>query len=57
MSDKLTSKKGAAQMFSVSERTIDRMLSSGELTKIKIRGCVRVKVAEIKRLLGEEVSI
>lgn len=54
MKDKLTTKKGAANALEVSERTIDRMLAAGELTKLKIRGCVRVKVAEIKRLLGEE---
>lgn len=54
MSNTLTSKKGAAKMFSVSERTVDRMLAAGELTKLKIRDCVRIKVAEIKRLLGEE---
>lgn len=57
MNEHLVSKKIAASLFDVSERTIDRMLVSGELTKIKIRGCVRIKIAEIKRLLGEEVSI
>ena len=51
---KLISKKDAADVYGVSIRTIERMLASGQLTKIKIRGCVRVKLSEIRALLGEE---
>ena len=53
----LLSKKEAANMLGVSTRTIERMMTHGELAKIKIRGCVRARLSEIKQLLGEGASV
>ena len=57
MQDRLLSKKEAADMLGVSTRTIERMMTHGELMKVKIRGCVRARLSEIKQLLGEEASV
>ena len=54
---KLLSKQETADRFGVSTRTIERMFAHGELTKVKIRGCVRARLSEVKRLLGEEAAV
>ena len=48
---KLLSKQDTASVLGVSTRTVERMFAHGELTKIKIRGCVRARLSEIKQLL------
>jgi excisionase family DNA binding protein len=55
MTRQLISKPQAANMFSVSVRTIERMLKHGELTKIKVRGCVRIPLAEVLNMLRKEL--
>lgn len=51
MDKSLVNKGGAAEMLSVSVRTIERMMAAGQLTKVKIRGAVRLRVSEIKAFL------
>jgi len=43
----LISKKDAAGLAGVSVRTVERLVSSGELRKKKIRGCVRLFLSEV----------
>ncbi|MDO8723220.1 MAG: helix-turn-helix domain-containing protein [Syntrophales bacterium] len=38
-----------AEFFTVSERSIYRLLDEGELKATKIRNCLRVSIDEIKR--------
>ena len=54
---KLLSKQEAASVLSVSTRTVERMFAHGELTKVKIRGCVRARLDEVQRLLGGGASV
>ena len=54
---KLLSKQETADRFGVSTRTVERMFAHGELTKIKIRGCVRARLDEVQRLLGGGASV
>ncbi|WP_425499840.1 excisionase family DNA-binding protein [Cerasicoccus fimbriatus] len=49
--DSLISKKEAAKRLVVSDSTINRMLRDRMLSKIKVRGCVRIPLAEIERIL------
>lgn len=44
----------AAATLSVSDRTIRRMLDSGELVGVRIRGACRVQYASLKRLCRVE---
>ena len=46
-----------ADYFAVSERTVYRLLDDGDLQAIRIRGCRRVSLEEIRRfeeMLAEE---
>ena len=45
--DQLLTKKEVAEILAVSERTLDRMLARGKLTKVKVGGCVRLMANEI----------
>lgn len=58
MSDKkkLVNKKEAAEIMSVSVRTVERMLASSELTKVKVRGAVRIRIDEIDDMLGGQAA-
>ena len=39
--------KSAARFLDVPEDTVRKWLQRGQLTRYKVRGCVRVKVAEL----------
>jgi excisionase family DNA binding protein len=45
--DQLLTKKEVAEILAVSERTLDRILARGKLTKVKVGGCVRLMANEI----------
>lgn len=45
--DQLLTKKEVAGILAVSERTLDRILARGKLTKVKVGGCVRLMANEI----------
>ena len=47
VADQLLSKKQVAEILAVSERTLDRILARGKLTKVKVGGCVRLMANEI----------
>jgi len=38
-----------AEYFSVSVRTVYRLIEEGELGRTKIRGCLRIPITEIQR--------
>lgn len=44
----------AAQRLSVCRRTLERLIAGGQLRVVKLRGCTRVPMDEVKRLLGAE---
>ncbi|WPJ97641.1 helix-turn-helix domain-containing protein [Coraliomargarita algicola] len=50
--DILLTKKQASERLGVSERTIDRMIVNGELQRVRVRGCVRIRKSEIVQLIG-----
>ena len=45
--DRLLSKKQAVEILAISERTLDRILARGKLTKVRVGGCVRLMANEI----------
>ena len=49
--NKLISKKEVAEMLSLSERTIERLVLKGSLSCIKIRRSVRFRLPEIEEVL------
>ena len=49
--DRLLRKKEAAAMLACSERTVEREVSSGRLTRIKVRGGVRFRFSEITAMI------
>lgn len=51
---KLVSKKEAAEILGVSVRSVERMVASGQLEKVYVRGCVRIRLRDIQSLVGEE---
>ena len=48
---KLITKKQAAELLSSSVRTIERIIASGVIDKIKIRGSVKVKLSQVMQLV------
>ena len=52
--DRLVSKREAAGLFGVSVRTLERMISAGQLSILKVRGCVRLRLSQVLRLAGIE---
>lgn len=47
----LISKKKAAELLSSSVRTVERIIASGTIEKIKIRGSVKVKLSQVMKLV------
>lgn len=50
--DRLISKQQAADILSVSVRTIERMISNGKLTIQKVMGCVRLRLSQVLQYAG-----
>ena len=40
-----------AELYSVSQRTIDRLAACGKLPRVKIGGCVRFRFADVVKLM------
>ncbi|MBT3637474.1 MAG: helix-turn-helix domain-containing protein [Opitutae bacterium] len=57
MHDRLMTKKQVAETLAVSERTLDRLLARGKLTKVKVGGCVRFRASEIDEVLKGEKQL
>lgn len=51
MNDKLLTKKEAAELLGVSSHAVDRMIVNGELQRVRVRGCVRIRRSEVERLI------
>ena len=53
---KLLRKKEVAEMLACSIRTIDRLVESGKLTRVKVLGAIRYKLEEVQALIrkGEQ---
>ena len=54
--EKLLRKKEFAIMIAVSLRTIDRMVASGELEKVMVRGCVRFRESDAQKIINGEAT-
>ena len=54
--DRLVSKTFAAEILGVSVRTIERLISSRQLTKNKVLGCVRLRLGDVLRVAGIQNS-
>ena len=50
--DQLITKREVAKLLAVSERTIDRVMARGKITKIKVGGCIRFKLSEVKEVIN-----
>ena len=42
-----------AEYFSISVRTVYRLIEEGKLSRVKIRGCLRIPIGEINRYEGK----
>jgi len=42
-----------AEYFAISVRTVYRLIDEGELSRVKIRGCLRIPIWEIERYKEE----
>jgi excisionase family DNA binding protein len=49
--DKLLRKKQAAELLAVSQRTIDRMVSLGKLTRVKVLGGIRFRCSQVQSII------
>lgn len=49
-------RKQAAQALAISERTLDRLISSGELKAIRVRNCVLILAVEVRRYLLTKID-
>jgi len=47
---KMLTKKEVAERLNVSERTVNRLMTSGRLRKIKILGCIRFRMEDVDNL-------
>ena len=54
--ERLLRKKEVAEMLACSIRTIDRLVESGKLTRVKVLGAIRYKLEEVQALIrkGEQ---
>ena len=50
--DKLLRKKDAANLLAVSVRTIERMVCSGRLVRVMVRGGVRLRESEVLAIVN-----
>ena len=48
--------KEVAEVLSISESTVRRLISNGDIEAVKIGGLWRISSLEINRILGENVS-
>lgn len=50
--ERLLKKKEVAEKYSCSERSVDRMVKRGQLTRIKILGGVRFRLSQVQTLMN-----
>ena len=49
--EKLVRKKQAAEILACSERTIDRLASLGQLTRVKLLGGIRFRLSQVLAIM------
>ena len=54
--EKLLRKREVASLLACSARTVDRLVSSGRLTRIKILGAVRFRFSQVQALIEGGLS-
>jgi excisionase family DNA binding protein len=54
--DKFLKKKQVAEQLSCSLRTIDRVVGSGRLPKIRFRGSVRFRESDVRKIINEGIA-
>jgi excisionase family DNA binding protein len=52
ITENLLRKKEVAKMLACSERTVDRLVEDGHLTRIKVRGGVRFRESEVLAIIS-----
>jgi excisionase family DNA binding protein len=52
----LLTKREAAAVLRVSERTLDRLRATGQLRVVRVRGTVRITDAEIERFITKNTK-
>lgn len=50
--EKLVKKKQVAEMLACSLRTVDRLVNSGRLTRVKIMGGIRFRLSQVQNLMN-----
>jgi excisionase family DNA binding protein len=50
--EKLLRKKEVASLLALSARSIDRMVSSGQLDRVKVLGAVRFRLSQVQAIIG-----
>jgi excisionase family DNA binding protein len=51
---KLLTKREAADILNVSERTLDRLRATGQIRVVRVRGAVRLSTAEIEKFIAKQ---
>lgn len=51
-SEKLLRKKQVAELLACSQRTVDRLVSLGRLTRVKILGGIRFRFSEVQIIMN-----
>jgi excisionase family DNA binding protein len=54
--EKLLRKKEVASRLACSERMVERLVASGKLTAVKIRGAVRFRLSDIEQIVMKGVA-
>lgn len=54
--EKLLRKKEVATLLACSARTIDRLVSLGRLTRVKVLGGVRFRLSQVRQIMEGGVS-
>ena len=49
--EKLLRKKQVAEMLACSVRMVERLVASGSLTAVKIRGAVRFRLSDVEQII------
>lgn len=52
----LLKKRAVGLRLSVCDKTVERLVSEGKLTKIKVRGAVRFRMSEVQNLMNGGVA-
>jgi excisionase family DNA binding protein len=50
--DRLVKKKEVASRLDCSARMVERLVASGKLTSVKIRGAVRFRLSDIEQIIA-----